>query len=152
MLENYLIQLVDALGVADHEKRKEIASDMEKVATIADGEEMEILRNKLRSAITPYGRFEIASGRSDDLMKALEVAISAMLLKEERFFRSYAIVVVVCARDIISQKQVNEINQTMRRLAGRYTNIVTKPTDNPELEEYDVRLLAIGLHEKGSVK
>jgi len=151
-LVNYLIQLVDALGVADHEKRKEIASDMEKVATTSDGEEMEVLRNKLKDAISPYGRFEAASGLSDDPMKALEKAISAMLLKEERFFRSYAIVVVVHARNLISQKQINEINQTMRRLAGRYTNIVAKPIESPDIKGYDVRLLAIGLHEKGSVK
>ena len=149
---NYFIQLVDALGVAGHEKRKEIASDMERIATTSDGEEMEVLRNKLKAAIAPYGRFETASGHSDDMMKALEKAISAMLLKEGSFFRSYAIVVVVCAGNIISQKQVHEINQMMRRLAGRYTNIVTKPKENPDVEGYDVRLLAIGLHEKGSVK
>ena len=125
---------------------------MEKIATTSDGEEMEVLRNKLRGAIAPYGRFETALGQSDDMMKALEKAISAMLLREERFFRSYAIVVVVHARDLVSQKQINEINQTMRRLAGRYTNIVAKPIENPDIKGYDVRLLAIGLHEKGSVK
>ena len=149
---NYLIQLVDALGVADHEKRKEIASDMEKIATTSDGEEMEVLRNKLRGAIAPYGRFETALGQSDDMMKALEKAISAMLLREERFFRSYAIVVVVRAGNVVSQKQVHEINQMMRKLAGKYTNIVTKPKEIPDVKGYDVRLLAIGLRGKGSVK
>ena len=149
---DYLIQLVDALGVADHKKRKEIASDMERIATTSDGEEMEVVRNKLRGAIAPYGRFETASGQSDNLMKALEAAISAMLLKEERFFRSYAIVVVVYAGNIITQEQVHEISQMMRKLAGKYTNIMTKPKENPEVKGYDVRLLAIGLHEKGSVK
>ncbi|MFQ5904961.1 MAG: hypothetical protein ACE5JA_00140 [bacterium] len=149
---DYLVQLVGALGVTDQKERKEIASDMEKAVTISDGEEREVLRNRLKTAISPYGRFETASGQSDKPMKALERAISSILLKEGLFFRSYAIVVVVHSKNVISQAEVNEINRTMRRLAGRFTNIMVKPMESSNVEGHEVRLFAIGLHEAGRVK
>jgi len=149
---DYLVQLVGALGVTDQKERKEIASDMERAVTTPDGEEREVLRNRLKTAISPYGRFETASGQSAEPMKALERAISSILLKEGRFFRSYAIAVVVHSKNLISQMQVKEMNQMMRRLAGRFTNIMIKPMERPDVEGYEVKLFAIGLHEAGGVK
>lgn len=149
---DYLTGLVGALGIADQRKRKEIASDMEKALTTPDARESDQLRDKVRGEISAYGRLETASGKSDELMTGLENGISAMLLKEGRFFRSYAIVVAVHARKTLLDTQVAEINKTMRRLAGSFTNILIQSVESEEIDGYEVRVLSIGLHETDRVK
>jgi hypothetical protein len=144
---DYLVGLVGALGVSDQRKRTEIASEMEKALIAGDAEEGEVLRNRLKERISPYGRFESASGQSNDLMDALERAISAMLLKEGRFFRSYAILVVVLSDKLLSHTEVGEVNRTMRRLSGTFTNIMVKPFEAAGIDGFEVRLFSIGLHE-----
>ncbi len=144
---DYLVGLIGALGIADQRKRTKIASEMEKALVALDGEEGELLRERLKEEISPYGRFESASGQSHDLMDALERAISAMLLKEGRFFRSYAILVVVLSSTLLSQAQVSDVNKTMRKLSGTFTNLMVKPFEVAGIEGYDVRLFSIGLHE-----
>jgi len=150
-MTDYLIGLVGALGIADQSKRKEIAADMERCLITPDAKEADLLNDKLKREISTHGRFETASGRSDDPLKALENAISAILLKEGRFFRSYAIVVAVLAKKNLSDSQASEINKTMRRLAGRFTNIFIHPVSSQDTEGYEVRLFSIGLHETDHV-
>jgi hypothetical protein len=149
---DYLIGLTGALGIADERKRKEIASDMERSLTAPDVGEVNLLTEKLKAEVSSYGRLETASGMAGNPMKALENAISAILLKEGRFFRSYAIVVTVLAKKVVTDSEVDEIRKTMRRLAGRFTNILIHPVSSDGIEEYEVRLVSIGLHESDSVK
>jgi hypothetical protein len=152
MTTEYLIGLTGALGISDQRKRKEIASDMERSLETPDGKEADLLTEKVKAQLSSFGRFETASGRSDDPMKALENAISAILLKEGRFFRSYAIVAAVRARRLLAESEVDEIRKTMRRLAGRFTNVLIHPVSDEGAEDYEVRLLSIGLHDSEPAK
>jgi hypothetical protein len=52
----------------------------------------------------------------------------------------------------LAESEVEEIKKTMRRLAGRFTNILIHPVGNQDAEGYEVRLLSIGLHESSPAK
>jgi hypothetical protein len=151
-MTDYLSELFAALGIADRRRRDEITSEFARIARAADGEDVEIPGNSLKEAIAPHGRFETASGRSDEPGKALETAISAMLLREGLFFKSYAVVVAVRSQEMISQAQASEMSRKMKKLVGRFSNILVLPVKIPGVQGYEVRLFSIVLEEAGGAR